>query len=262
MIMACGGVDTTTFQRYNWQDEWCNMVNWQQFTLSSVQTAMFTPDHSAFAGSRVVAMIMRKFGERFSGDMQALPLPPGVPPEIPRVVLKSSDGSQEVNAGPARFNCVWNQISPDASLTLRQALDQCVEVLKYYVRESRVRVGRLALVLQRACPNKDPAHTLIQRFCTEESQREPFNRSATFEIHNHKGYTPVYEGVDYQINSWVRCQCRPVEPEKSSAIVVIQDLNTMAADLEQRQFDADKIGAFFSMVCDEAEAIIKKYFPK
>ena len=262
--MACGGVDTTTFQRYNWQDEWCNMVNWQQFTLSSVQTAMFTPDHSAFAGSRVVATIMRQFGERFSGDMQVLPLPPGVPPEIPRVVLKSSDGSQEVNAGPARFNYVWNRIGPDASLTLRQALDQCVEVLGYYVRETGVRVGRLALVLQRACPcpNEDPAQTLIQRFCAEESQREPFNRSATFEIHNHKDYTPVREDVDYRINSWVRCQCGLVEPEKDPTIVVIQDLNTMVADLEQRQFDADKIGVFFSMVCDEAEAIIKKYFPE
>ncbi len=255
-------MDTTTFQRYNSQDEWCNMVSWRQFTLSSVQTAMFTPDHSAFAGRRVVATIMRQFGERFSGDMQVLPLPPGIPPEISRVVLKSSDGSQEVNAGPARFNYVWNRVDPDASLTLRQALDQCVEVLEYYVRETSVRVGRLALVLQRACPNENPAPTLIQRFCTEESQREPFNRSVTFEIHNHKDYMPVREGVDYQINSWVRCQCGLVEPEKTRAIVVIQDLNTMAADLEQRQFDADKIGVFFSMVCDEAEAIIKKYFPE
>lgn len=238
------------------------MVNWRQFTLSSVQTAMFTPDHSAFAGSRVVATILRQFGERFSGYMQVLPLSPGVLPEIPRVVLKSVDGSQEVNAGPARFNCVWNGTDPDASPTLRQALDQCVEVLGYYVRETGVRVGRLALVLQRACPNEDPAQTLIRRFCTEESRQELFNRSATFGIHNHKDYKPDYKGVDYQINSWVRCQCGLVEPEKAPTIVVIQDLNTMAADLEQRQFDADKIGVFFSMVCNEAEAIFKKYFPE
>lgn len=41
-----------------------------------------------------------------------------------------------------------------------------------------------------------------------------------------------------------------------------QDLNTIATELRERQFDADKIGVFFSMVCDEAEAVIKKYFPK
>lgn len=238
------------------------MVNWQQFMLSSVQAAMFTPDHSAFGANRVVATILRQFGERLSGDMQVLPLPPGIPPEIPSVVLKSNDGSQEVNAAPARFNCVWNRIDPGTSLTLRQVLDQCVEVLEYYVRETEVRVGRLALVLERACPNENPAPTLIQRFCTEESQQEPFNRSTTFAIHNHKTYTPVYEGVDYQINSWVRCQCGVVKPEKTPAVVVTQDLNTMVADLEQREFDADKIRVFFSMACDEAEAILKKYFPE
>lgn len=236
------------------------MLTWQEFTLRSVQTAMFTPEHSAFAGGRVVATILREFGDRFTGEMLALPLPPSAPPEVPRVVLKSSDESLEANAGPARFNCTWSRIDRDASVTLRQALDQCVEVLEYYARESNVRVGRLGLVLQRACPNDNPAQTLIQRFCTEESQREPFNRSVTFEIHNHKDYTP--EGVDYQINSWVRCQCGLAKPEKTPAILVTQDLNTMAADLEQRQFDADRIGVFFSMVCDEAEAIIKKYFPE
>ena len=247
---------------YDGQDEWCNMVNWRQFTLSSVQMAMFTPDHSAFASGRVVATILREFGEQFSGDMQVLPIPPGVSPEIPRVVLKSGDGSQEVNAAPARFNYVWNRIASDTSPTLGQVVNQCVEVLKCYVGETRVRVGRLGLVLHRTCPNASPAQTLIERFCTEESQREPFNRSATFEIHNHKEYKPDHEGVDYRINSWVRCQCGPVESEKDPTIVVIQDLNTMAADLDQCQFDADKIGVFFSMVCDDAEAIIKKYFPE
>jgi len=236
------------------------MVTWQEFTLRSVYTAMFTPDHSAFAGSRVVATIMRQFGDRFSGDMQVLPIPPGFPPEFPAVVLKSGDGSQEVSAGPGRFNCVWKETGPGVSVTLREALDQCVPVLEHYVRERNVRVERLGLVLQRACPNDNPALTLIQRFCTEESQREPFNRSATFEIHNHKEYAP--EGVNYRINSWVRCQCGPGGPENASVILVTQDLNTMATELRERQFDADKIGVFFSMVCDEAEAIIKKYFPK
>lgn len=250
-----------TFQRYNCEDCDAQMVNWQQFTLDSVQATMFTPEHSAFAGSRLVATILREFGERFGGEMQVLPIPQGVPLEIPRVVLQSNDGSQVVSAGPSRFNYVWNRIGSDALVALRQALDQCVEVLDYYVRETRVRVGRLALVVQRACPNETPARTLIQRFCNGESQREPFNRSATFEIHNHKQYKPDYEGVDYQINSWVRCRCGAIEPEKTPAIVVTQDLNTMAGDLEQREFDADKVRVFFSMGCEEAEAIIKKYFP-
>jgi len=135
------------------------MVTWWNFTHVFVQAAMFTPGHSTFAKSRVVATILREFGERFSGDMQALPLPPDASPEIPRVVLKSDDGSQEVNAAPARLNSVWNRIDADESLSLHQAVDRCVEVLEYYVRESGVRVGRLGLVVHRACPIDNPAQT-------------------------------------------------------------------------------------------------------
>jgi hypothetical protein len=236
------------------------MVNWQQFTLNLVQTAMFTPDHSAFVGSRVVATIMRQFAERFNGEMQALPIPLDFPPEVPRVVLQSSDGAWRVNAGPARIDCVWTR-SAAAPLMLHEAVPQCVEVLKDYVSERKVRVGRLSLIAQRVCPNENPAEALIQRFCNQESQSEPFNRSANFEIHNHKEYTPG-RSVDYPINSWVRCQCGFVIPEKTRAILVTQDLNTMAPELESRQFDADQIGGFFSVVCDEAEAIISEYFPE
>jgi hypothetical protein len=237
------------------------MVNWQQFTLESVQAALFTPDHVAFTAGRVVATVLRQFGEVFSGEMQALPLPHDVPPEIPRVVLQSVDGSRIVNAGPARFNYIWHYIGAGSQVTLPEVVQQSTEVLTYYVRESRVRVGRLALVVQRACRNETPAQTLIRRFCNEESQVEPFNRSATFEIHNHKEYQPAHEGVDYEINSWVRCRCGILDPDKKPAIVVTQDLNTMAGASEQGQFDADKVGVFLSMACKEAEAILKKYFP-
>lgn len=239
------------------------MVNWRQFTLDSVQAAMFTPDHSTFVGGRVVATILRQFGEQFDGEMHVLPPQLDMPPEIFRVVLQSSDKSKMVQAGPARFNYIWNRTGSDIQVTLDQVLPQCVKVLEYYVRETRTHIGRLGLVVQRSCPDESPAQTLIRRFCMQESQREPFNRSATFEIHNHKEYSPAREGVEYKINSWVRCRCGVVEPENRSAIQVIQDLNTMAADVEQRRFDdVKKIHSFFSMASDEAETIIKKYFPE
>jgi len=238
------------------------MVTWQDFAISFVQTAMVTPDHSAFVSGRVVATIMREFGDRFSGVMQVLPIPQGAPPEIPVVVLTTGDKSQSLSAGPAQFICTWSRIGSNAILTFDQAVHQCLEVLEYYVRDTRVRVGRLSLVVQRTCPSENPAQTLIQRFCTEESQREPFNRSASFEIHNHKHYKPVYDGVDYQINSWVRCRSRLVGPDRSPAIVVAQDLNTIAGETSQHQFDADKVRVFFAMASHEAEAIIQKYFPR
>jgi len=238
------------------------MVNWRQFTLDSVQAAMFTPDHSTFVGGRVVATIIRQFGEQFDGEMQVLPSAANLPPEIPRVVLQNSDKSKRIEAGPGRFNFIWNRNGPDVQVTLDQVLSQCIDVLEYYASETRTHVGRLGLVLGRSCAIDNPAQTLIRRFCTPESQREPFNRSATFEIHNHKEYLPAYEGVEYKINSWVRCQCGVIESDNRSAILVIQDLNTLAADVEQHRFDVEKIRCFFSMASNEAETIIKKYFPE
>jgi hypothetical protein len=237
------------------------MVNWQHFTLTSVQATMFTPESEGFASNQVLATILRQFGERFSGDIQAIPIPPSSPPQIPRVVLQSSDGSWQMISGAGWLNCVWGRRGDAVPLELNQAVRECADVLEYYVNETRVRIGRLGLVLQRACASENPAQTLIRRFCSEETQREPFNRSVTFEIHNHKEYTPVREGVDYSINSWVRCQTGVIEPEKTPAIVVTQDLNTKAEDLERGQFDAGKIRSFFSLASAEADAILKKYFP-
>jgi hypothetical protein len=244
------------------------MVTWQDFLLDSVQATLFTPNPAAFASGRVVSVVLREFGERFNGEMQVLPLPLSVPPEVPRVVLQSGEGSQVVgggsqvlNAGPLRFDCVWNRGNTDTLPSLHEVVCQCVQVLSTYVRETAAVVGRLALVVQRVCPNETPAQTLIERFCAAEAQREPFNRSATFEIHNHKEYLPVFDGVDYRINSWVRCRCGDVQAAQSPTIVVVQDLNTMAAVSEQQCFSADAIEKYFSMASSEAEAILMKYFP-
>ena len=86
------------------------MVNWRQFTLSFVQASVYTPENSAFAAGRVVATILGKFGNRFDGAMQVLPIPPnlrlplpptsGLPVDVPHIVLRSNDGlSWQLTAG-------------------------------------------------------------------------------------------------------------------------------------------------------------------
>jgi hypothetical protein len=242
------------------------MVNWEQFTLSSVLASVFTPENPAFAGGRVVATLLQRFGKRFDGEMQVLPssltqsAPSGL--DYPHITLNSSDGSWQVTAAPGRFNCVRSSSGTDTALGVEHVTRECVEIVENYLREMRVSAGRLGLVVQRVCPNENPAQTLITRFCDADSQIEPFNRSANFEIHNHKRYQPDHQGVDYQINSWVRCQSSGTyEPNKTPAIMVAQDLNTLAEDGGQTNFDVERTTVFFQMASNEAESIIKKYFP-
>lgn len=237
------------------------MPVWQQFTLDSFQTAIFTPDCSVFAAGRVVATILRRFGETFDGEMQALPLPSDVPPEVPRVVLQSSDGQYRLHAAPARIDSFWSAVAAKPGATL-DLVKHCAEVHEHYVRETGVRVARLGFILRRIYPIENPAQALIERFCNAASQQATFHRSAAFEIHNHKQYVPRRGGIDFEINSWVRCKSALASPDNRPVILVEQDLNTRREDLDRARFEAGQIGDFFAAAVQEADDVLDKYFPE
>ena len=211
----------------------------------------------AFSSGRAVAVILQKYGPRFDGEMQALPLPAGIPSEIPHVILQSNDGNWRFQMGPARVDAIWANRTGTHTPSLDEMVAQCAEMLEYYVGETHTSVGRAALVVRRICPGANPANTLIERFCKESLQQEPLNRSANFEIHNHKVYAPQKEGVDYQINSWVRCKSVALEKDLQPAILVEQDLNTL---VETRRFNPEQVKVFFQMARLEADEIFGKYF--
>lgn len=237
------------------------MVARRDFNVESVQVSLFTPDHSTFAASRVVAAILRRFGDRFNGEMQVLPVPPDVPAEIPRITLQSDDDRWRLNVGPARLDLIWRQLSDEVEVEIAEVVRQCVEIGKHYATEVHARVGRLGFVLQHTCEVENPAQALIQRFCNTQVQEEPFNRSATFEIHNHKEYVPARNDIDYRINSWVRCRSAKSKRGDRPIIRVIQDLNTMANEQHERSFNASAIDQFYEMARTEADEILGKYFP-
>jgi hypothetical protein len=241
--------------------DFAQMPSWQDFTLSRVQTTVFTPEHSEFASSKAVRIVLQEFQERFDGEMQVLPLPSEVPAEIHRVVLQSSDRRWRLSMAPARIDSVWQSARDGNGANLRELCQQCVDVQMEYVRGAGVSVGRVALVVYRYCPIDNPAQALIERFCNEASQREPFNRSQSFEIHNHKVYSLEGEGIDYQVNSWVRCKSARLMPDDYPVIRVEQDLNTLATEMESRRFDPAQMDDFFRMAAVEANEILQKYFP-
>jgi len=237
------------------------MATSQDFMLNVVQGSIFTPEHSGFSSGKAVGTVLASFRDRFDGEMQVLPLPSEVPPEIPRVILQSGDGQWRLSMAPARIDSGWQAKPPAVALSLESAAGECTEVLERYVRESHVRVGRVGLVVHRTYSVDNPAQTLIQRFCNESSQREPFNRSESFEVHNHKVYLPRRKDIDYKINSWVRCKSDRMIADDSPAILVEQDLNTLPNETDSRRFEPEQIRAFFEMAALEADEILRKYFP-
>lgn len=237
------------------------MVFREAFTVQLVQAAIFTVDQTSFSNAKAVAIILQKYGERFAGEMQALKLPPELPAEVPHVILKSPDEAWRMQLSPARVDAVWTNRDLTPAIKLDEVTQDCAGMLEHYMREARCKVGRAAFIVHRICFDDNPAKALTERFCSPETLKEPFNRSSNFEIHNHKVYTPIANGIDYKINSWVRCKTAELEGDGKSIIQVIQDLNTLAADAKTRQFSTQQISTFFTMARTEAEAIFVKYFP-
>jgi len=78
---------------------------------------------------------------------------------------------------------------------------------------------------------------------------------------NHKVYSPAGAGIDYRINSWVRCKTAELETGHRPVIMVVQDLNTLASDAETRRLTLEQLKRFFQMARLEADEIFAKYFP-
>jgi hypothetical protein len=188
-------------------------------------------------------------------------MPGDVPAEVPRVILESPDTAWKIEAGPARTNAFWIGSNANEAADLSSVVVRCSEVPEAYVREAGVRVGRLGLLVSRACRVDNPAQVLIQRFCNAESQAEPLNRSASFEIHNHKEYNPQRPGLNLPINSWVRCRTAMSPDDGLPIIVVEQDLNTLATQIQDHRFDAEQMRAYFEAAAAESETVFRRYFP-
>lgn len=235
------------------------MIRYSQFNLNSVQAVVYTPNGSRFSQTSVLASVLGRYPDRFNGPVQALPLPDDAPAEIPRVILQSTNGMYKLQAGPARIDSFWmatQGANPDQAFS-------CTEVLEHYVRtaEPPLRVGRVALVLTRTTDDANPAQSLIERFCNEESRIQPFNNSEHFEIHNQKRYQ--LQNIELQINCWVRCKAVTLlQPEPRRGILVEQDINTLEEDAIRNVFDADRLRDFFAHAAEEANSILHIYFPE
>jgi hypothetical protein len=228
------------------------------FRIVLTQAVIFTPDVSSFSQTNFLATVLGKYASRFDGPVQAMPFGDTVSPEIPRVILESKDHNHKVQGGPSRVDSFFVPKEPDEGTDVTP----WIEVLEYYVRSSEipVRVGRMALVIQRVMEEKNPANLLIDHFCKEESKRRPFRNSENFEIHNHKHYT--LKDPDIEVNSWVRCKATVErQPTLKELILVEQDINALAEDIEKNAFDADSLHMYFSRALAEANGILRVYFP-
>jgi hypothetical protein len=233
------------------------------FRLASARLVAYTPSPGEFREASILAAVMGKYGKRFNGKVQVLPLPETTPPEFPRIQLASSDGRWEFIGSRLSVESTWKSINPRENPQLSNIWIECLDPLLHHVRDNQVRIGRLGFVIMRSCPIDHPAQILIDRFCNAEvkdpdSASAPLRNSTNFEIHNHKRYALQ---PDLVVNSWVRCRTAAAETPPTPLVIVEQDINTISEELPKRSFDVEQIRLYFEVAANEAERILGKYFP-
>lgn len=231
------------------------------FQLVSCQATLFTPDGD-ISVNKIIKELFPSFSNRFDGEPTVLPpVPEGAPLEIPRVIFESKSREWRCEFSPVRVNFFWRRTSTtDTSIDLVEFFHQAVDALVQYIEQLSPRVSRLAAVVTRFSPHKDPGLYLARHFCKEQWNEEPLNRPESFELHAHKRYK--FPG-GLEVNSWARCKTGKVSGNGNGKPIVLfeQDLNTLAVESKKIYFGEEKIRQFFSVVPSELDHILGLYYP-
>lgn len=237
------------------------MLRASAFRTHLWQAVAFTPDGGPSV-ARTAAELLPQWVARFDGSPIVLPQVDMLPPDVPRVQLTSADGAWRFDAGPNRIALVKTAVrgEPDASET-GDFFDEAVERFETYRTAFSVRLGRLAAIVTRAVEQDEPGIALARHFTAERWHTAPLNRPEGFELHAHKRYTPTDLP---EVNSWVRIKTGNVRRDDGPrrAIVVEQDVNTLAEAAGQANFDDTGIRVFYRAVANELDQILGLYFPE
>jgi len=233
------------------------MVNIDNLKIASLQVSIFTPA-VLFSKTKVLERMIGNFAHSFDGDTVAIPIPEDAPKEIPRITLHSADGKLKLDIAESRINLFRYRKDNDVGIDTSQILDFSFRVIEEYKDCTQSTIGRLALVVVRFIGNEKAASTLARYFCRERFTKELFDHAHNFEIHSHKKYTLE----KFNENSWVRCQTGWSEKDNQPIILVIQDINTFAEELETSDFSLEQVKAFLQVAHREQEQILCQYFPK
>ena len=66
-----------------------SMTSFRDFETIRIQTVAFSPKLD-LQPTRVIALLLSDFSDRFDGDLQSIALPLEIPAEVPRAILQSN----------------------------------------------------------------------------------------------------------------------------------------------------------------------------
>lgn len=234
------------------------MINATHFNVASIQCSIFTPGFS-FSPAAFLTYLLEHWGDKFDGQPLSIPLPDNAPPEIPSIVLTNKDSSLKMDVSRYRTNVSWNRTSSEVNPDVLSVIDEMNDILRDIIKDQGVSVGRLAFILNRFAPVEDVAKMLAAHFCKEEWLTTALKQPENFELHVHERHTLGTE--QFNVNSWFRVRTGRLVVDNKSAVLVQQDINTMAEELESQHFVPEQIQTFFHEAIKLDDQVLALYFP-
>lgn len=231
-----------------------------QFKIASINFSLFTPGLT-FSPNKILAEMLPEFKKIFDGDIMTLPVPLDAPLDIPRLIMSSQDNKFKLEISPSRINIFRYTRSPEDEVYILGLVEQAENITKAYLAITNAKVGRMAVVVVRYFEEARPGIELSSHFCRDKwLDKQPLNRPENFEIHAHKRYVLS----EHQVNSWVRCKTGKLSmpnQDQKKVILVEQDINTLAEDMDKKEYSMNDIVGFWNTVTKELDFVLNLYFP-
>ncbi len=230
------------------------------FVADQLHAGVFTPRLKQLAVAGVAGQLLAQLQE-FDGNPMVLPIPPDVPPEVPRIVLTDAGDTMRLQIAVSRSDLFLRREA--TNLDIARFFLRATSTLETVLGVLDVRPGRLAAIGTFFYRCDDPASVLTAHFCKPDmvGQGGSLANLHSFELHAHRRFD-LGEGLS--VNTWVRCKTGSVTEGGSSfrAIVVERDVNTIPEEAESRQFDADVVRNFVREAGSQLTSEITRFFPE
>ncbi|MHC1623743.1 MAG: hypothetical protein ACXQTR_04045 [Candidatus Methanospirareceae archaeon] len=234
------------------------MIDTTHFNIASIQCSIFTPGFS-FRQTAFLAYLLEHWGEKFDGSPTSIPLPENAPPEIPSIILTSNDNSLKMTVSRQRTDMSWNRTSSEVNPDVHAVVDEMSDILREIIKDQVVSVGRLAFILNRFAPVEDTAKVLAAHFCKEEWLTTALKQPENFELHVLKRH--ALATGQFNVNNWFRVRTGRIVTDSKSAILVQQDINTIAEEIESQHFELEQVQTFFHEAIELDDQVLAQYFP-
>lgn len=194
--------------------------------INQVQLALFSPGIVISNKLRLANMINEAMDDLFDGDPIILPMPEDLPPEVPRIILKSKDEKYLLQIA---INCVnffyrSQEDTVEEEFLIDELYDKWIKLQNQLFTYSKTQFHRAALVTQWIVDLSTSAAPFLSAKYLREGL--PFESPYEMEIH----CLTKEKVAECEVNMWVRIKSirKLSKPEQDQFLLITIDINSLA----------------------------------